>query len=405
MATSPLGGFADLSSARRRVDARMAADQGLLNSAISGLQQGAALAQFPETIQQDALNRQLSLAVQQAQLDRLKRPQVFQTAGGLLVEDQTNPQGFRTVAAPVATAAPRLGRIIVDQPTGRIFEVTPTGVRERTLTEGALAGVQPSIESDIFDSTAPIVAPAPAAGGVLSPKLPPEVGLKTRNFVQPDGTTHTFSVDSKGNKVADLGISRAAPVLTATQRGEKAPPAELQKQYIGSQNLFQTAPRLESKIAELRKAGVKEPTSFERSIINLAYQDPKGLLSGFATAVATGQIRPEIADLEQLRAEIESNYVTAKAGLSQTASEVKRTIPVAPTRFDSWDRMLSKTKNLREVAGINVANINKQYPTFGKSQAALPPAISFDTEEDIPNDLPIGTPVIVGGREGTWQGP
>lgn len=407
MATSPYGGFADLSPYRARVEQKY----------YEGTQAGQLAAAIQESILQKNLQasdpnsaeNKLSLAIQQANLEKLQRPEIYNTSNGLAVADPNSPFGFSIVPG---TAPQRVVRPELDPWTNPI--ATDQGLVQRNVING---DVRPfTMSGAALQRPAPLVREdlkSPWGDAISS-----DQGMVQRNNIT--GKYRRAQIDVEA-PVADDGILVDEQVITGQETpsfpigripltrttksksgSEKAPPAKVQDQYIGSQNLFKTGPRLEQKIAELRAAGIQEPSAFEKAIINVAYQDPKGLISGLTTAIATGQIRPEIAELEQIRAEIESNYTTSKAGLSQTASEVKRTIPVAPTRFDSWDRQLSKTKNLVEIAGIHVSNVNRQYPSFGKGQSPVS-ELDFASENDVPEDLPKGTRITIGGRPAVWE--
>lgn len=75
MATSPLGGFANLSQYQNQVAAQKAANPGVLNSILQGIQQGIALEQSPQMLQEQLLARQLQNALIQQRLSDLQNPE------------------------------------------------------------------------------------------------------------------------------------------------------------------------------------------------------------------------------------------------------------------------------------------------------------------------------------------
>lgn len=105
MATSPLGGFANLSSARARADQPVA---DALTSLIQGAQQGVNIAQLPQTLAQDALSKQIQQAVALSKLQQLQTGSI-ENVGGRLV--RVNP----------ATGQPEILLDAVSQPTNYQF--------------------------------------------------------------------------------------------------------------------------------------------------------------------------------------------------------------------------------------------------------------------------------------------
>lgn len=109
MATSPLGGFADLSSARRRVDAAIANNkglEGLMDSFSQGVGGGVGLANLPQAIQNQALERELATALQQAKLRELQQGKTIQIGNSIVVQDPITGEYKSVYTAPTATKPP-----------------------------------------------------------------------------------------------------------------------------------------------------------------------------------------------------------------------------------------------------------------------------------------------------------
>lgn len=373
-----------------------------------------------QRIQQQSPENQLALQIKQAQLAQIPLEAERQNLLTEQIRRELDPvyqaeQDARKLAfdvnraTQIANATSKGQKGFFDVNSGRWIVEGADGLPvayQIPLAESLVQSTQIPSASDI-----PSVDPTLFSGAPTTSIIPSTPTARTLAGTI-DQRSKTAEEAKKEEQAFRENLQQKAQTFTAEQnklqreylqgkeasKPAKQPPAKIQDQYMGAQNLFKTAPRFKQKIDELRKKGIAEPTSAEKAVINAAYQDPKGLVSGFITAVATGKIRPEIAEVEQLRAEIESNYTTSKAGLSQTASEVKRTIPVAPSRFDSWDRMLSKIKNLEEISGIYTKNVNRQYPGFAKEAGLSNEILDFATEADIPVNLPVGTQITVGGR-------
>lgn len=105
MATSPYGGFADLSRYQ------LAAAQPTvspLDALIQGVQQGVAIRQLPQTIQQNALEQQLQAAIQQAKLQELQQGKIFEVGRSLVRRNPTTGEFENLFTAPESTTAARL---------------------------------------------------------------------------------------------------------------------------------------------------------------------------------------------------------------------------------------------------------------------------------------------------------
>lgn len=290
---------------------------------------------------------------------------------------------------------------LISKKTGKPVYEAPEAQMQRSVLE-RMNGIQ-----------SPTLGSSPTI--TQGPSLIPTSLPKTDEGV-PDGMRRTKQLAeqaAQNPELADLPIYKAATTAwdkhleredkraekdaKRASEGELKPTGEIQKEYGSMEGVRTSTQQLRQKIQELRNNGVKEPSQSEKVILNIAYQNPETAIGAIMTAAATGQIRPEVAEVEAIRAQIESAYTAARAGLSQTAGEVKKTIPTAPILFDSWDRMLKKSDAMDDIANEYFKRAHRKYPSLKRTSDE---SVATTESQEIPTYQSLSDAEAAGHKKG-----
>lgn len=329
MATSPLGGFVDLSQY-----AQAAAQPAVspLDALIQGFGQGQQIAQLPQQIANKAAAQQLELLIQQANLAKLQRPQAINTSRGVLVEDPTVPGGFKIVPGTQPVAATRAS-------TSKLY-TNPTTQQ----TDWFAPGAQPE------GFQAVVSGRGTSGGGSGTPKLYVNPQTNDSDWFVPGTQPEGFQAyTGKGSK-SSSGASGGG--------GDLKPTGEEVRIFSSSLGLLNQIDKTLQAADKYEKEG-KFPNALQSGLDQFLKRRPEdipgaGLVPGFDSAFATAQKlargaqTKEAADLQKRKAMISSTILRTQAGLSQTLGEAINIAPYVPSENDTYESLVEKLRLTQE---------------------------------------------------------
>lgn len=360
MATSPLGGFASLVPAQAELSRRQAASTDPLTSLIQGFQTGQAIQRLPQTMAEDALSKQLALAIQQANLAKLQRPQIFEVGGSLVTEDPNSPTGVRTLfSGPSRTAADRASFVgFQTQPDGSQVPVeysATEGLRRVKVSEG-LGG---NVASQFLPKTQK--PPSSAKGGLTENRkslILQQYG-KVQELVGPidDPKFLNESGQMDFSKLATaIGAATRTQDLADLSAKQSALPAGLRDDAAGWISAQKELVNLKSKLTEI---GDEEPGMLQNAAAVVASQPSTGWLSSLSRQVAGMALSENTKDKEVIRSGLKTAIQTALSGKTVSKNEEQSLTGMLPLADDTINDLIRKSAALDSFLSNKLAGLSE----------------------------------------------
>lgn len=356
-----------------------------LQEMIASYNQGLALQQAPRLAAQKQAADALALQIQQANLQRLQRPQVFNTGQGLAVEDPntggfsivpgTSPVGrsspFQMVGiAPGAEGQPPQGTIVFNPATGNSeLRPLPTGVTQ----------IDPKVTQPPKGTRGGLTANAVQT--YLGKAAFEKVDLSDPKWRNEDGTYKVEEINletrvkEREREDAEKQLKlNAASGLQAKERGELSAVYLAQKQLAG----FKDA------ISNIQKTS-GEPGVIQNMLSVVAAQPSTGLFSSLSRQSANLLMSEDSKIKEDLRSTISSAVQSAISGKVITKLEATQ-LGFIPQGDDTIDRLISKGQGLEEYLNNKEASI---FESTGREAPGTPRPASPSTRPAGPRIIKI----------------
>lgn len=458
MATSPLGGFADLTSYRKLVDAQKARNvdglNNLIQSYIEGAQQGNTMVNLGEILQQQnqdrrnkALADQIALQLRGIQLNEAQNPDLAldRTLRAALSGQAATP-GTGIIASPIGLEASTIatpGAITAEQqaalesgakaiPTAAlgasIVPVTgvsgaPTGFSQdmnRAIAESALMsrakgantsdiaamrnesflqGLQAKevMEKEKIASREKIAATR--GGGKLTESQKLSIFQKAgKSGIDPDDDKYK---DESGN----IDFRR---VMFDAGRAEKSAISEKNQAKLGqltgeaktqAGKYYSALEDLDALKLELQTVASTstEPGFMDKVIASTTKSSPEGVLGAAYQILAKSAQSDASKELEATKDRVSSTILNALSGAAVTPAEAGFTSSFRPTSTDSLKDLIRKASQVEDFINNKLSGINR---AAGISDAASPTSttqssgIPTVTTKQQYDALPSGSPYI-----------
>lgn len=365
-----LGSFANL---RPYQVAAAQPNQNPLDALIQGFQQGVDIEQLPQTIQQDALNKQLQQEIAMAKLNQLQNGEI-QNVGGNLVrynpatgqaevifksESPVNSQfvGFTKAGEPVAFNPRGNSLSVLPAPQGVDLtgglqpKITPaetfqtvdsdqgllrTGSRSSTATPLTVDGVQ-----------ATRTKPAKSSGLTANRQnlILQQYG-KVQDIVGP--LTDQKVLDDQGQldfgKLAiEVGSASRSQDLEDIRRKQEALPTGLKDEAAGWISAQKDLANLKAKLVDIKD---EEPGAFQNAAAVVASIPSTGWFTSFGRQIANSVLDENTKDKETLRSGLKTAVQTALSGKAVTKNEEASLSALLPLADDTIKDLVRKSTGL-----------------------------------------------------------
>lgn len=407
MATSPLGGFADLSSYRRNLDLQKAQQLSAdpLADLILSAQQGYALQQLPQTMLAQeqakvdaALATQLKNALAMEQLTMLRNPneallrdiqknlavktvdpttgivvapvglesEIIATPGALTAEQQLAVEAGGPVPT-VAGGTPIQPITIGGRPTGfsqdldraitsteQINRAKGTSALERQLLSNAqkeadrLSRESIAAAGNVSREKVAETRGKSGSGGLTASRISIIAGKAGEaGFTQEDiDEKYTRDGVVDWNRVSlDANREIAKDVETAAKLKAAQLPASLREKASGFIAAHADLGKLTTTLKQFKIEG-KEPDSWQRAVGVALESPPGGVFSALYQTVIGQGLNADVREINALKARVRSAVVRANAGLSQTEREIANVSQYTPSTNDTLEQTLQKAAGL-----------------------------------------------------------
>ena len=425
MATqSPYGGFADLS---RYQAAAAQPSANPLESLIQGFQQGTALGQLPQTLQdqrqaqfEQQLARQLKNELMQQKLNDLQNPQAalareVQKALALKSADATSgivsmPTGLEgeSIGQPGALSSEQQASLIAGGPAPSVAAVgapiapiaiggTPTGFGQdisgataatRALSDAKSTALEQAIlgnlsREKIAASTATSREKIAATKAISGSK--PITETSKANILGRAGKSGLIvsdvDLDKFRNESGDIDYGKLALASGRAERGILddardaklgAAPAEVKSKVASYQAVQKDLERLMEKLDEESRTG-NIPSGFQDIISGSLSESPTNFFTRtFQRFVLQPSQSKTAAENERLRGAVSASIGRAIAGAALTSTEKQNLIPFTPQAGDSFERLLEKASALEQFLDNQIEGLSTPIPS-GRSIPASQP--------------------------------
>lgn len=367
-----LGSFANLAPYRSAVSGPT---QNPLDALIQGFQQGVAIEQIPQTLQQDALNRELQQAIAQSKLNQLQTGEIQKVGDNLI---RINPQTgqaeiiFRS-ESPVSSqfvGFDKSGNPIAFNPRDRSLSVLPapqgadiTGsLQPKTLLPETLSTVFGDQGAVRVGSRSTEATPL-TVGGVQVTKTQPSkstgaltenqrlgaLGRAAKANIDPDNPKY-FNEETQSTDFSRLIIDTGKAEREAKRLEYAAKASGLTGKSKTSLEELNAASRqldsLNDEVLEIARSG-KTPGFLDNMIAAETSYPASGAISAGWQQLLKGVQSDESKVLEDRKAVVASQLNKAVSGLATTLSEDRKT-SYLPRPGDTFEDLIRKVSSLRE---------------------------------------------------------
>lgn len=424
MATSPLGGFADLSGYRRNLDAQRLAqlNSDPLAQLIQSATQGYKLQQLPNTLmaqeaarQDDILAQQLKNALVAEQLNILRNPEVARNAKlqedvlkglvsgtnpGLILETGTPapdfiplatlPTGQRAGISPTAAETARKAK--ADARLAEInAKIAAAGVPGQIITDAS--GAAQFVPTRMTGTGAPVAVPVTSATGEALKPLPKATratGLSETSkasilgragksgLISSDADLEAFRNDQGEIDYGRLALQagRAEREVIDADKAAKLDkaPAEVRSKVAAYQAVQKDLERLREKLDEEQRTG-DIPSGFQDVLSGSLAEAPSGFFGRvFQRFVQQPMQSKTAAENERLRGAVAGSISRAIAGASLTGTEKQNLIPFTPQAGDSFERLLDKSAGLEQFLANQIEGLTTPMQAPSRTPVITPSA-------------------------------